>query len=517
MALRVRRGRAWCAITAGFLLALLALPAAGRAVTIQTFPIPTAASGAAHIVAGPDGALWFTEQAAYQIGRITTSGQFTEIPVPNNAVGVSDAGPSAIASSGGSLWFATDLGETVYQLATSGGLTPRYHDQVNAVEELAPSDTGGVWLMLFNGGAIGRIDSDGTVTPFSATYANTLSAIAEAPDGSVWFNNEGLDLYRVTDAGASTTTPLPPPGPDQVSSIAFDRSGNPWFTEYAPASPTLGVVSPQVPGCCGQIGDLTGGAAHLTPIGPQVTGHGFGPHSITLGPDGQMYFAVAPANPFDADTFNGIGRVDPATGQVQLANISPYEADDIAFGSDGALWFVDDRDNLIGRVTLSDLFPPAGGNGGGGGTGSGGGGGGGANGGSGNGGSGNGTAKGKTAPAVTLKLPRLTIPALRRSGVAKLGCHLAGAGRCTVTATIQAKEARKLGLKPKKGVKTVTLSRGSALAKRAATVTVKLKFSKNSLRALGRARKPVKLTIAGRSTAPGAKPVTVERALTLRR
>jgi streptogramin lyase len=34
------------------------------------------------IAAGPDGALWFTKVTANQIGRITTTGTFTEFPAP---------------------------------------------------------------------------------------------------------------------------------------------------------------------------------------------------------------------------------------------------------------------------------------------------------------------------------------------------------------------------------------------------------------------------------------------------
>jgi streptogramin lyase len=42
------------------------------------YTIPTLNSGAIEIVAGPDGALWLTESAANQIGRITTGGAITE-------------------------------------------------------------------------------------------------------------------------------------------------------------------------------------------------------------------------------------------------------------------------------------------------------------------------------------------------------------------------------------------------------------------------------------------------------
>ena len=40
------------------------------------------------IAAGPDGAIWFTEQSSNKIGRLTLSGAFTEYPIPTAASGV---------------------------------------------------------------------------------------------------------------------------------------------------------------------------------------------------------------------------------------------------------------------------------------------------------------------------------------------------------------------------------------------------------------------------------------------
>jgi virginiamycin B lyase len=52
-------------------------------------------------MAGPDGALWFTEQAGNKIGRITPAGAITEfsIPTPGAAPLFITAGPD------GALWF----------------------------------------------------------------------------------------------------------------------------------------------------------------------------------------------------------------------------------------------------------------------------------------------------------------------------------------------------------------------------------------------------------------------------
>ena len=67
---------------------------AARAVTVQTFPVPSGAANLSDIVAGPDGALWFTENGTNKVGRITTAGQITEYPVPNLASGLPDTGPT---------------------------------------------------------------------------------------------------------------------------------------------------------------------------------------------------------------------------------------------------------------------------------------------------------------------------------------------------------------------------------------------------------------------------------------
>lgn len=60
---------------------LTAFDASGSAQTITEFPL---AAGAApiDIVAGPDGALWFTEQHGHKIGRMTPQGAIAEFATP---------------------------------------------------------------------------------------------------------------------------------------------------------------------------------------------------------------------------------------------------------------------------------------------------------------------------------------------------------------------------------------------------------------------------------------------------
>src|SRR5216684_3307652 len=83
----------------GLLLAAVASLVQGQ--TVTEFTIPTSGSRANGIVAGPDGAIWFTETGGNKIGRITTAGVITEFPlsIPNSGPSGIVAGPDV------ALWF----------------------------------------------------------------------------------------------------------------------------------------------------------------------------------------------------------------------------------------------------------------------------------------------------------------------------------------------------------------------------------------------------------------------------
>ena len=81
---------------------------------VTEFPLPDPAGSVLDIVAGPDGAIWFTEESANKIGRITTSGTLTEFSLPQPL-----SGPVGItAGRDRAIWF-TELAGRVGRL--SGG------------------------------------------------------------------------------------------------------------------------------------------------------------------------------------------------------------------------------------------------------------------------------------------------------------------------------------------------------------------------------------------------------------
>src|SRR5690349_5341280 len=100
-------GVAWRLAAALALLATLLAGAAGAperaaaAIVFSYYSTPTAGSNPDGIVAGPDGALWFTEHNVNKIGRITATGAITEYALPET-----NRYPTDIAAGrDGALWF----------------------------------------------------------------------------------------------------------------------------------------------------------------------------------------------------------------------------------------------------------------------------------------------------------------------------------------------------------------------------------------------------------------------------
>jgi virginiamycin B lyase len=87
--------------------------------SIPTRVAPMSSSYPIGIVAGPDGALWFTEDSGNRIGRITTSGAFAEYPIP-----ASLSYPNSIAAgSDRGLWFTETAAGKIGKVTTSGAFT----------------------------------------------------------------------------------------------------------------------------------------------------------------------------------------------------------------------------------------------------------------------------------------------------------------------------------------------------------------------------------------------------------
>ncbi len=287
-----------------------------QASTFTEFTVPTARSQPFAITAGPDGAMWFTENIGAKIGRITTAGVITEYPLPAGTNSVSDI----VAGPDGALWFT--FPQKVGRISTSGVIT-QYSVPTTG---FSPSDIkvgpdGALWFTE-TVGRIGRITTTGTITEFPIPTGSSSGNLALGSDGAMWFTQPGYSkIGRITTTGVVTSYPVTngsaeiTPGPD----------GALWFTEN---------------GGLGGIGHMTT-AGVLTEFPAAADAQG-----IVTGPDGALWFTEWSNSKILRITTTGVTTTYP----TPTASAEPW---DIAVGPDGALWFAERSADKIGR-----LLPP---------------------------------------------------------------------------------------------------------------------------------------------------------------
>ena len=117
----------------------------------------------AGITAGPDGALWFTNQGDDSIGRITTTGTVTNYTDTGigTPVGIT-AGPD------GALWFTNNGNGSIGRITTTGR-SPTTPASASAPPGSRPGPTAPCGSPTTHGNSIGRITTTGTVTNYTGT------------------------------------------------------------------------------------------------------------------------------------------------------------------------------------------------------------------------------------------------------------------------------------------------------------------------------------------------------------
>ncbi|MGE0027988.1 MAG: hypothetical protein AB7O78_15810 [Thermoleophilia bacterium] len=158
------------------------------------------------ITAGPDGNVWFAEDAG-RIGRITPTGTITEFSQGITA----GSRPLDIATGAdGNLWFTELFGGAVARITPAGAVT-EFRTGIPAgafPEGIVAGADGNLWFAMSTKG-IGRAATDGTITTFAVPGAQARG-ITAGPDGNVWFTDEGVTpgIGRITPAGVATVYPV---------------------------------------------------------------------------------------------------------------------------------------------------------------------------------------------------------------------------------------------------------------------------------------------------------------------
>ncbi len=301
--------------------------------TIKEFPVKTANRQPLGIAAGPDGNIWFTEQAAPTIGRSTLSGEMTEFP------GLASPAQTITAGPDGGLWFTEQGADKIGRMTVAGTLKQfPLPGGSNPLDIIAGPD-GNLWFTEQGGnGAIARITPNGTTTEFTAglTAKSQPEGIAVGPEGDLWFTEAASPgrIGRITTGGTITEFATGLTAESWPRDIAAGSDGNLWFTEFA---------NP------GRLGRITPGGA-ITEFTTGLTQNA-GPLAITTGNDGNVYFT---------EPFSGkVGEVTPL-GVIteQTPPTSSSVPDDITTGPDGNIWFTEAADP--GQIAVMTVAPKVG-------------------------------------------------------------------------------------------------------------------------------------------------------------
>jgi virginiamycin B lyase len=336
------------------------LPGAAAAVT-QT-PTPTQPSNPVGIVEGSDGALWFTEPGADRIGRLTTSGQFSEFPIPT-----ANADPEQITrGSDGALWFTETAANQIGRIPTNA--TPGSGAQITQFPVptsnsrplgIAAGSDGALWFTESNANQIGRIPTNATpgtgaqITEFPITMTAIDTGpvgIASGSDGALWFTEAAVDaIARIPTTATPIVTgiqtyPLPATGAG-LGQITSGPDGALWFTENSASK--IGRIPPDAaPGSSAQVTE------YRTPsIGP------LGIAAASIGVDSQGpipgLWLTEQGGEFNASE---VTAFDPAT---RAFSSNPLSAGDVPAavvgGPDGAVWFTNRSHSEIGRIPAPAL------------------------------------------------------------------------------------------------------------------------------------------------------------------
>jgi virginiamycin B lyase len=310
-------------------VSLLFVSAASAQVgSVTEHALPGADSQPAHIAAGSDDALWFTEQGVNKIGRITTGGTITEYSIPT-----ANSYPSGITNGpDGALWFteggAANGAPNIGRITTAGAITEYPSSPLNRPISITRGPDGALWFTSPPNG-IGRMTTDGNVTQYPTPTKNSgPSGIVTGSDGALWFTESGVDkVGRITTAGAITEYPTIGFNVG-VGPIAAGPDGALWYSQ-------------------------AGGIMRMTTDGAVTARVRQGGNDITTGPDGALWFTSG-SNFVDRLTMSG------ALSQQNLADphseSSKYPGG-ITAGPDGAMWFTEQGANAIARLVPGAAVP----------------------------------------------------------------------------------------------------------------------------------------------------------------
>lgn len=318
----------------GVVLAGAAPPASSAT---RIIPVPTSDAGLGRIVTAPDGTMWFTEEDANKVGKITPAGQITEFAFPAEFPGTTILKDLDVAPDG-TIWVVYESGERVRHMNPDGSIIADGQLDSSGYpygEEVRVDRDGTAWItMSYDEDYIVRIV--GTSIYADPNAPGCEDSLGEAADGSMWCR-QGDGLIHVNSTGSGGVRYPAGKYAAYPYAIAAGPVGSIWFGRYF--SGTF-ATSPDD----GEVGYLDAATARITAFN---TGSRTAPADLVKGPDGNMWFTSIGAAA-------GIGHIS-RHGRGALTAIGGYEPTSLTFAKNGAIFATDATNNVILRVTTDQL------------------------------------------------------------------------------------------------------------------------------------------------------------------
>lgn len=296
--------------------------------SIEEFLIPTENSYTEKVEYGIDKSIWFTEENANKIGKISANGEFTEYIIDR-----SSKPHDIIAGPDGNMWFTEIVGNSIGRISENGAITryPLPNSNSHPFNLTVGSDKN-IWFTEYWGNKIGKISPSGIIVEYPIpTFDSRPYDISLGADGNVWFTEEnGKKIGKITPEGIISEYSIPSTF-ITGKAITLGSDGNMWFIEA-----TLGGLGPKI--------------AKITPGGiiTEYDNLKFQPMDIVVGKDKNLWFT--------GGFVNKIGSITP-NGQLSEFNVPEIDNRGITIDESGNIWFVETSANKLAKVTVDDIVP----------------------------------------------------------------------------------------------------------------------------------------------------------------
>ena len=266
------------------------------------------------ITKGPDGNIWFTDQATQQVEAFNPASLTIQYQYATGA-----SLWDLATGSDGALWVADQSNEGALRV-TTGGIETQY-PFTGTPQGIAPGPNGLMLIADNTSGGIWTLDAGGlfTILPFSP--AGTPAEVTWVPGGTsgdAWFA-EGPYVGDFSLNNNSLTNEISVPDGDSATYIAYGSDGNIWVSASGGSAPLMLVINPATDTILHQIS---------LPAGTH-------PNGVVAGKDNAMWFA-------DSGN-NAVGEITiPSYAVTEYPLISTgAQPREITVGPDGSLWLTE--------------------------------------------------------------------------------------------------------------------------------------------------------------------------------